>query len=187
MVTDFGELRSSGRRADQRLIVQLPVAGMEHVAIGRIDLQRVALGDRMRQRQIAQPERPQPEPVEVVDHAQIDLAGDTGFLKLGLDQPGGERRGVKRNSQVGREIGHGADMILVRMGQHHADKVLFALLDEIEVGKDQIDARIFVAAESHTQVDHQPLAVAPIEVDVHADLARSAQRAENEFLSWQFG
>jgi hypothetical protein len=48
-----------------------------------------------------------------------------------------------------REIGHRADVILVRVGQHNSDQILATLLDEIKVGKDQFGSGIFVGAEGH--------------------------------------
>ena len=130
----------------------------------------------MRQRDIADAERAKLEFIQMIDHVQLDLAGDPGFFQLVGHQRGGERGGVQRNSQFLREIGHRADVILVRMGEHDPDQIGLALLDEIQIGEDQFGARVFIGAKGHAQIDHQPLAIAAIEVDVHADLARSAER-----------
>jgi hypothetical protein len=40
------------------------------------------------------------------------------------------------------------------------------------------------AAEGHAEIDHQPLAIAAIEIDVHADLARPAERTEDQLFTW---
>ena len=56
--------------------------------------------------------------------------------------------------------------------------VLGALLDEFQIGKDQLDTRIGGVAERHAQIDHDPFAVTAIEIGVHADLARPAKGQE---------
>ena len=73
-------------------------------------------------------------------------------------------------------------MIFVRMGQHDADQVLRALLDEGRIGHDHLDTRHAVVAEGDAKVEHQPLAGVTVEIEVHADLARATQREEQQFV-----
>ncbi len=74
-------------------------------------------------------------------------------------------------------------MIFMRVRQHDADQIILARLDEIEIGEDQFGTGIFVRAKGHAQIDHQPLAVAAVQVDVHADFARATKREEQQFFS----
>ena len=117
-----------------------------------------------------------------LDDVELDFAQQPRFLELARNEVGGERRGVERNAQFTREIGDGADVVLVRVGEHDAEQVARALFDELEIGEHQVDARVFVAREGHAQIDHQPLAVAAIQVDVHADFARTSKGKEKQFL-----
>ena len=71
----------------------------------------------------------------------------------------------------------------MRVGQDDPDQVLLALLDEFQIGEDQFSPRILIRAEGHAQIDHQPFPVSPIEVDVHANLARTAERTKQQFLA----
>ena len=119
----------------------------------------------------------------MVDHLELYLLEQARFLQLVSHKPRSERCRIKRHAQFLCEIGHGADMVLMRMSQHYANEVLLALLDEFQIGEDQLGAGILVGAKGHAQIDHQPLAVSPIEVDVHPDLARSPERAEQQFLA----
>jgi hypothetical protein len=123
-------------------------------------------------------ERPEVEHVARMDEPQLDLAGQPLLLQLVGDQPGGERRRVERHLEVGGKVGNGADVILMAMGQDQRDQILAALFDEFEVGKDEVDAGIIRLAKGHPAVDHQPFAVGPVEIDVHANLARAAKREE---------
>jgi hypothetical protein len=54
--------------------------------------------------------------------------------------------------------------------------------------QDHLDARRRLVAERHAQVDDDPLPVVrrpvAVEVEVHADLVRPAERQEDEFVVW---
>ena len=123
--------------AEHRRLVDLPVAGVEDVAERRLDQQAVALGDRVGERDIGDPERVEVDRAAALDDVQLDLAGQPLLLQLAGDQAGGERRRVERHLQVGGEIGQRADMVLMPVGQDDADQVLRPLLDEFEVGQDR--------------------------------------------------
>ena len=99
------------------------------------------------------------------------------------DQPGGERRRVERHAEIGGEIGDRADMVLMPVGQHDPEQILVPLFDEGEIGQDQVDAGIGRIGEGHAEIDHHPFAVAAVEIDVHADLARAAEREEEQFFA----
>ncbi|KAG5730141.1 hypothetical protein E4T56_gene17636, partial [Termitomyces sp. T112] len=121
--------------------------------------------------------------VEMVDDIQFDIAINARFRQFGRHQFGREGRGIKRNIQISREIRHRPDVILMRMGQHDADQILAPLLDKGQIGKDQFAARIFIPGKGHAQINHQPLAMRAVEIDIHANLARPAQRAKQQFLA----
>ena len=74
-------------------------------------------------------------------------------------------------------------MILMPVRQHDAEQVVLAILDEFEVGHHDLDPRIILRPEGHAQVEHDPFAVAAIEIGVHADLARSSQCEEKQLLA----
>ena len=74
-------------------------------------------------------------------------------------------------------------MVLVPVRKDDAGKPLLLILDELQVGKDELDTRIARIGEGQAKVDHQPLTAATVEIDVHANLARAAERAENQFFA----
>src|SRR5205814_529436 len=69
------------------------------------------------------------------------------------------------------------------MGEHDPGKPLLLILDELEVGQDQLNAGLAGVGKGQAKVDHDPLAAAAVEIDVHADLARPAERDEEELLA----
>ena len=82
--------------ADDRRLVDLPVAGVEDVAERRLDEQAVPSGNRVRQRDEADAERPELDRPAALDDIELHLAGQPLFLELAGDQPGGERRREER-------------------------------------------------------------------------------------------
>ena len=133
-----------------------------------------------------------------VERAEIDAParrhhGDRNFrrialgLAFGREQRGAELRGVDRASQLRPEIDDGAEMVLMGVRQHQPHQVLAFLLEEGDVGHDQVDARqMLLIAEGDAEIDRQPgalMAVAePIDRQVHADLADAAERRKDEFI-----
>ena len=71
-------------------------------------------------------------------------------------------------------------MVLVRMGDDQAHQLVATIRDVAGVGHHHIDLGMRRAAEADAAVHRQPLPVAAVEVEVHADLARPAQRQEGQ-------
>ena len=119
-----------GRRTQHRRRIELPVAGVQHVAVGRAQNQRVGFRDRMRDRDKLDVERP-----DVEARAERHL-GDRDFrhavfaLALGFEQRRGERRRIDRHLELRPEVEHRAVVVLVGVGEHDAGDVA-ALLDQI--------------------------------------------------------
>ena len=149
----------------------------------RVDQQRIALCDGVGQRDVSDLEGTNLEtPVVFFDLMQLDFAKQARFLELAPHQFHRERRRIDRHAEIGCEVWHGADVIFMRMGENDSFKLLRPLLDEFEVGEHKVHPGILAARESHAQIDHQPLAVAAVEVDVHPDLARAAEREKQQFV-----
>ena len=72
--------------------------------------------------------------------------------------------------------GDGADVVLVAVGEHQRLDVVEAVPDRVEVGQDQVDARVVLLGEEHPAVDDQQAAVVLEDGHVAADLAEAAER-----------
>ncbi len=72
------------------------------------------------------------------------------------------------------------------MGEDDADDVLPEGLDEGRVGQDHLDPRGGLVSEGDAEIDHDPLAVVggaeAVEIEVHPDLVRPAERQEDELV-----
>ena len=137
----------------------------------------------MGERHVAEAEGPEPKAAPGLDDVKRNLVAQSLLVELAADQAGGEARGVERHAEIGGEIGDRADMILVAVGQHDAEQVPGLALDELEVGQDQVDARISGIGEGQAEIDHHPFAVGAVEIDVHADLAGSAEGEEKKLVA----
>ncbi len=137
----------------------------------------------MRNRHETQAERPELERLASGDHVQRDACGIALLLQLAADEPGGERRGIQRHTQILGQIGQRADMILMSMGEHDAEQIVDPVLDEAQVRQDDIDPRIGRIGKGDAAIDHDPFALAAIEIDVHANLARATKRKENQLVT----
>ncbi len=185
VVAEFAKRILLGLLADHRIRVETPVAGMEDGADRRADGDGVGLGNGMGQGHHLQIERPDVETSAQRDFAKLHL----GFVDAVLAQFSPqyrerERRAVDGAAEAVPEVGHGADMVLVGMGEHQAGQTVAALLDELRVGQDDVDPRRGAVVEGDAHVDHQPAAVSgrsqAVEIEVHPDLAGAAERDEKK-------
>ena len=124
-VADLRQPLFIGRRAKARLGVDFPVAECSTVPSGRPDGERAAFGNRMRHGDEFDRKRPDRRPLPPCGTTLIGTSGAPGSARrLGAQKLGGETRGVKRAAKVRPEIGDGADMILMRMGDDEAEQIL---------------------------------------------------------------
>ena len=148
-----------GRRAGQRVLVELPIAGMQRRAERRADHHRGRLGDRMRHVDQLDVERADRAAAAERHDMQREAVDEAHLGELRFQHLGGEGRGIDRDAgELRPEIDHRAEMILMRVGQQQADDIVPLLLDEADVGKDDVDAGLGLAAEGHAHVDDEPFA-----------------------------
>jgi hypothetical protein len=98
------------------------------------------------------------------------------------DQPGGELCRVKRHPKIGGEIGDRADMILMAMGQHDAEQIVGAFLDESSDRAGSARPRIAGIGKGQAEIDHHPFALGAIKIDVHADLPEPPRARKSSSL-----
>jgi predicted dinucleotide-binding enzyme len=120
------------------------------------------------------------EGAELLDVALVHREGvrrDAVFLELRLDERERERRADEGNVGLALEqVGHAADVVFVAVREENADDVVEAVEDDLDVGQDQVDARLRRLGEEHADVDDEDLAVELERGHVAADLAESAVR-----------
>ena len=78
-------------------------------------------------------------------------------------------------------------MVLMGVRQHQPHQIFALLLEEGDVGHDEVDARqMLLVAEGDAEIDREPgalVAVAEtVDRQVHADLADAAERRKGQFI-----
>ena len=136
----------------------------------------------MRQRHEGHAERADIELGVGLDDLQLDAVGIALLLELPADQARGESGGVERHAEILGQVRQRADMVLMPVRQHDTDQIVEPFLDELQVGQDHVDAGILRIGEGDAAIDHHPLAVTAVQIDVHADLARPTQGQEKELV-----
>ena len=104
-------------------------------------------------------------------------AVDPVLLQLRLEQREGEPRAEDRDVlALAQQVGHRADVVLVRVRQHDRLDGVEAVTDEVEVREDQVDAGLAVLGEQHAAVDDEQAAAVLEDRHVAADVAEPAER-----------
>ena len=180
LVAEAGELVEVGDPAVERELVHLEVAGVQHDARTGADHDRERVGDRVVDRDELEHERPEGDGLPLRDLVLRGLL-EPVLAQLGAEQRQGQLGADERDvAALAQEVGRGADVVLVAVGQHQGLDGVEAVADRVEVGEDQVDAGVVVLGEQHAAVDDQQPAVVLEDGHVATDLAESAERDDPE-------
>ena len=180
----FGDLAEHvrvKRLAHTRGFVQLEIAGMDDPARACVDDQCRAFRYRMADRGKTDFERSDLAHVwpgrNNVDRAFVQRM----FVEFQRRDVGGKGAGIDGGLQARPQMGQRADVIFVRMGDEYRIQPVAAVFQPADVGQDQIDAGGGVhVREGHTQINEDQAffvtRAIPVDICVHADLARPAER-----------
>jgi hypothetical protein len=69
-------------------------------------------------------------------------------------------------------------MILVHVSDHQANQAIAALRNEARIGNQNFHLGMFGPAKAKTAIDGKPPPIAPIKIEVQANLTRPAQWQE---------
>ena len=181
LAPELGEARDVGRRAADRRLVELVVAGEEHGAeLGR-ERHAAGVGDRVRQVDHLDRERPGLGDVAGRQHVEPRLA-QLVLVELGARHRDGQLAAVGDGDallpQLAQQPRQRAEVVLVAVGDHDRLDVVDALAQVREVRQHEVDAHLLGGREAQARVhDHDP----PVVLDdghVLADLAHASQRED---------
>ena len=110
-------------------------------------------------------------------HLVVDGLLEPVLAQLGVEQGEGQLGADERDvAALAQEVRRGADVVLVAVGQHQRLDLVEAVSDRVEVGQDQVDARVVLLGEEHAAVDDQQPLVVLEDGHVATDLAEPAER-----------
>ena len=166
--------------AVDRRLIDLEVARVDDRADRRRDGQRHAVGHAVRDADELDGERPDGDDVARLDRLQPIAGVDAVLLELRLDQRQRHGRAVHGPVERGQHVRHGADVILVAVGEDQRLDLVAPRLDVGEVRNDQIDAELVGVRKHDAGVDEDRGVLPGHRHHVHAELAEAAQRDDLE-------
>ena len=87
-------------------------------------------------------------------HLDQPVATDAMFFQLARHQREGQLRTVNRNvGPLLEQIGHGTNVVLMAVGEHQGADVVETIRQQVQGGKDEVDARVAVLRKEHTTVN----------------------------------
>ena len=104
------------------------------------------------------------------------------LLQLQLNKPRRKACAVDREIDLLENVGDGADVILVSVGDEETAEAVMVLHQVAHIGNDAVDTVHIVAGESHTAVHHDDLAAILIHGHILADLVKTAKRDDFQFF-----
>ena len=113
---------------------------------------------------------------------ELGLVQQAVLLQLQLHQPRRHAGGVDGGVDAPQEIGDGADVVLVAVGEEDAPNLVL-VFDEIgKVGDNHVDAVHVVVREAHAHVHHDDVPAVLVYGEVLADLVETAKRNDLQFF-----
>jgi len=100
--------------------------------------------------------------------------GQAVLFQLGPHQRQGERRSVNGGVDVVQDVGQGADVVLVAVGEQDGPDAVVVFAQISDVGDDNIHAQQFGVRENHTTVDHHHVFTVLEDHHVHAELPQAS-------------
>ncbi|CAB4731483.1 unannotated protein [freshwater metagenome] len=175
-----------GDPAVERNLIHLEVTGVQHHPGRRRDRDRHCVRDRVVHREEFDRERP-----ESLDLARHHVKGDRldpMLLELRLEEgegePGSEERDVLAKAE---QVGHGADVVLVAMGEDDRLNIVKPVLDRAEIGEDEIDTGLGLLGKQDTAVDDEEPATELEDGHVAADLTEAAESEDPQGPGCELG
>ena len=184
LIAECAQLGFVGRRTHEWRRVDLPVAGVEHGPRRRTDDEPVRFRNGVSHRDQLHIERSKRKSAAEGYDVQRNVGRTRLALPLGFNQRRSKWRGIDRELEPWPQIEQRTEMILMRMGEHEAEKIVPLLHQVANVRHDEIDAGQRVVGKSNAEIDRNPLpallVAEAVNREIHADLAGPAKRREHE-------
>ena len=177
----LGQPRHVGRRAADRRLVELVVAGEQHGPELAAQDHADHVGDRVRQVDELDLERPRLDLLARREHLEVGLAQPV-LVELGARHRDRQLAAVdhrhRRLPQLAQHPRQRADVVLVAVGDDDRLDVVDVLAQVGEVRQHEVDAHHLGGREAQPAVDHDDRAVVLDDGHVLADLADAPERED---------
>jgi hypothetical protein len=161
--------------AVDRRLIDLEIAGMDDRARRRRDRERDAVGHAVGDADEFNRERANRDAIARADRLQSIAGLDLVLLELRFDEGQRHLRPVDRPVEQRHHMRHGADVILVRVGEHERLDLVAPSLDERQIGNDQIHSELIGIGKHDTGVDEDRCVLPRHRHHVHAELPEASE------------
>ena len=127
-----------------------------------------------------------PDDVSGLDRVHAHLLGHLVLGKLGVDDAAGQAGRIDGRVDLAQDIGNGADVILMAMGDEIAAQLFLVALEVGRIRDNQVHAQHVVVREGHAAVDDHDIAAVLDDRHVLADLIETAQGDNLQFFFHKF-
>ena len=127
LLAELRQLVDVGHAAVDRRVVELVVAGVHDAALGRLDDDRQGVGHAVAHGAEAHGERREVEHRVLGHLVQLDHLEQTVLVELRLGEGQREAAAVDRHVDVAQDVGEGAEVVLVAVGDEEGEHVVAAL------------------------------------------------------------
>ena len=104
------------------------------------------------------------------------------LLQLQAHQPQGHPGGIDGGLEGPQDVGQGADVVLVPVGEEDAPDLILVLDEVAHVRDDHVHAVHVVVGEAHAHVYDDDIVVILVDGEILADLVESAQGDDFQFF-----
>src|ERR1017187_8831500 len=164
--------------------VDFEVAGMQHNAEGRVDGERDAIDQAMRDLQRMNGEWADLEAFSRPDFAQVGIVEELVFVELVFDVGEREFSSPNRNIQFAENPGQGSDVVLMAVGEDDAAHMLAIFKQIRNIGDNNVDTEQFGFREHEAGIHHHDVIAIADGHAVHTELAHPAERNYMQFSGW---
>src|SRR5581483_10410626 len=162
--------------AAHRRLIDLEIAGVDHDAGRRLDRERQAVHQAVRDADAFEFERAELPRLVGGDLAQIGRRLQAMLLDFIFQEREGQARAENGRVDLLQDIGQRADVVLVRVREHDAAQRAFSLEQVADIGDDESDAEEIGAGEHQAAVDRDRLAAVFQQQHVEPEFAEAAER-----------
>jgi hypothetical protein len=181
-----GQPRHVGRRAADRRLVELVVAGEEDGAQRRLERDAARIRDRVREVDALDLERPGVDGVADRQHLEGDVA-QLVLVELGARHRDRQLAAVHDRDLLLAEIAdhprQRPEVVLVAVGDDDRLERVDVVAHVAEIGQDQVDAHHLGRREAQAAIDDDHPAVVLDDRHVLSDLADASEREDAEFAA----
>ena len=176
LLSDLSKLSEVRRTAIDRSVVELEVAGVDDCPRRCLKCDAYTIRDAVADMKELGDETTEPDGLTWHDPVQGDAVGLSMFLEFSGNQAGSERSCPQRREiQLGKDVGKGADVVFVPVGEDDASYSVQPGREVRDIRDNQVDPEHLVLRKHYPAVDDDNIVIVFDDQHVPADFTKSAK------------